>query len=197
MGGTISLRRYRATLAGLAVLGLGAAGTLALWSDSEFAFAPFSALGFAVESATAATGPFNNHSSTDDAAVLDFPFPQEGLRVGEPVETEFWLRMASGGDGTVQVLSPEVEQSDLAGLIDVAVTQAACGSPGPVLQQGTLDTLGDATETFTLPGETDGEPGQPQPVCITATLDDVTGLRAGDHSTGQVVWEFLVTEEVE
>lgn len=149
-----------------------------------------------MESATSPTGPFHNHAVAGDAAVLDFPFPQEGLRVGEPVSAEFWLRMGTGGDGSVRALRPETTDSDLGALIDITVTQAACGSPGPVLQQGPLDSLGDAAGTFLLPGGIEGQPGEARPVCITATLEDTAELPAGNHSTGRVVWEFAVTEEV-
>lgn len=190
-------RRARAVIAGAAVLGLGAAGTLAVWVDSEFLTATFtSQAGFWVESAAAEDGPYSSHGSESEAAQLNFDFPAGGLEVGEPVSAEFWLRMASETTGIVSVAAPEMEFGELDGRIEVTVTQGGCTGtvPGRELQSGTLEELSPAPEAFTLPAGVGENPGRAQPVCITATLNSLEGLPAGEYSTGQVTWEFLVAE---
>ncbi|MGD7001572.1 SipW-dependent-type signal peptide-containing protein [Corynebacterium halotolerans] len=188
-------RRVRAVIAAAAVLGFGSVATLAFWSDSEFLSATFWSPGFQVEGATSASGPFESHDSADDAAALQFVLPAGELAEGEPVSTGYWLRMASESTGTVSVLAPTVENEELNGLIDVAVAKGSCDSPGEVLQEGLLEELADAPDAFNLPAGVDGEPGSAQAVCITATLNDISELPAGEHSTGRVGWQFRVTEE--
>lgn len=189
-------RRTRAVFAGMAVIGLGAMGTLALWADSEFVLAPFGAVGFQVESAITESGPYESHDSGESAALLQFDFPAGELVEGEPVTAEFWLRMASGSVGSVSVLAPTVENDDLNGLIDVTVAQGSCNSAGRVLQQGLLEELVAASGAFQLPAGVAGNPGPAQGICFTATLNDISELPVGEHSTGRVGWEFRVTEGV-
>lgn len=192
-----ALRRSRALLAGATVLGLGSVGTLALWTDVEFGSAIFHGMArFRVEAATNVSGPWEPYGSVGEAATLAFDFPAGGLVEGEPVRTEFWLRMDTEVPGNVRILAPTVEESQLDGRITVAVTQGSCVDPGMELQQGLLEELTDADllGTFDLPGGVDGQPGQAQAVCITATLGDISDLPPGEYSTGRVLWEFVVTE---
>lgn len=189
-------RRFRAVLAAAAVLGVGAVGTLALWSDSETLFGQFRSVAFTVESAPAPGAEFVEHESPGEALPLDFEFPVEGLNEETPVDAEVWFRMASETGGVVQVLEPTVEQNDLAGHIDVLVTEGACGESGAVLQQGLLETLVDAPEPLTLSAGTAIGPGPVQGICVEAQLRNKASLPAGNYSTGQVEWEFVVTEEV-
>lgn len=191
---TSSTHRRRAVLAGAAVLGLGAVTTLAFWTDSEFLTARFGASGFQVQSATASEGPYSSHDSAGDAAELQFDFPTGELQVGQSTSAEFWLRMTSESAGAVHVLAPTVEREDLDGLVGVRVSQGSCEAPDEVLQEGLLEELEDAPAAFLIPAATELNPGLAQPVCITATLNDISGLPAGEHSTGRVAWEFLVTE---
>lgn len=188
--------RGRAVLAGAAVLGLGTAVTLAVWSDSEFLSAPFWSPAFQVESATTPEEAYSPHDSADDEVALEFDFPAGELEEGRPVSAEFWLRMASESTGTVSVLAPTVENEDLNGLINVAVAEGSCDSQREVLQEGLLEELADAPGAFHLPAGVAREPGLAQAVCITATLNDISELPPGEHSTGRVGWEFRVTEEV-
>lgn len=195
MAQTSPSRRNRAVLAGMAVIGLGAVGTLALWADSEFVIAPFGAVGFQVESATAESGPYESHDTADSEATLEFNFPAGGLVEGEPVSAEFWLRMVSESTGSVTVSAPTVENDDLNGLIDVTVAEGSCDSAGQVLQEGNLEELAAAPEVIQLPAGAAGGPGPAQAVCVTATLNDISELPVGEHSTGRVGWEFHVAEE--
>lgn len=191
-------RRVRAVLAVAAVLGLGTVATLALWTDSEFAVAPFGATGFQAESATAAAGPYESHDSAGEAAALEFDLPASELEPGQSTASEFWLRMASGSAGSagsVNVQAPTVERDDLTGRIDVTVAQGACATPGEVLQAGLLEELADAPDAFVLPAGSGDQPGEARPVCITATVNEISDLPAGEYSTGRVGWEFVVTEQ--
>lgn len=190
-------RRIRAVLATAAVLGVGAVGTLALWSDSEVIFGQFRSVAFTVESAPAPGAEFVEHESPGEALPLNFELPADGLSEETPVDAEIWFRMASETGGEVRVLKPAVEQSDLAGYIDVRVSKGACGTPGDVLQQGLLESLVDAPEPLILPAGTATGPGPAQGFCIESRLRDTTSLPAGHYSTGQVEWEFVVTEKAE
>lgn len=191
----VQSRGIRVLPAAAAVLGLGAVGTLALWSDSEIMSGQFRSVAFIVESAPAPDAGFAAHESPAEALPLNFDLPADGLNGETPVDAEIWFRMASATTGSLRVLAPTVENSELAGYIDILVSEGACGTSGKVLQQGRLDTLIDAPEPLTLPAGTAAAPGAAQGICIESRLGDTTSLPAGHHSTGRVEWEFLVTEE--
>ena len=189
------LKRTRALLAGATVLGIGAAGTLAVWSDAEFASGFFSFTPRLVaEGSSSQAGPFASHESAGDAAELSFDFPADGLQLGEAVEAEYWLRMVTDAPASATITAPDVENERLSSNIDVTVTDGACGQSGTALQSGRLGELQEAT-AFTLPAGTPDGPGAAQPVCITAELVDTDGLEHGEpYSTGSVNWNFVLTE---
>ena len=192
-----TMTRARAVLAGGAALGLGAVGTLAYWSDSEFSTGLFHAVpNFEVQGSTSGSGPFETHSAVSSSAPLSFSLPTGELALNQPIEATYWLRMAHGTTGSVSVKAPTVERADLSDRIEISVDQRECGvGGGAQLQSGRLGALTDVADAFTLPAGVDGAAGAAVPVCITATLADVSGLEPGHaFSTGKVDWTFTVTE---
>src|SRR5699024_10565703 len=96
-------RKVKALLAGGLVLGVGAAVTLAAWTDQEWAQGIFGTGSFNIESSTDGTN-FNDHESEGDAAELSFDMPAaENLSPGDTIAAPFVLRLAAGStyDATV------------------------------------------------------------------------------------------------
>lgn len=194
---TVRSRRLRALAAGAAVVGLGAAGTLAAWSDTEFVGALVSARGdFVVESSTAPTGPFESHRTATAALPLDLA--GDSLRPGDSAQAEIWIRMRSDSTGGLSVKAPITADYELHDYLIVEVADAACGAGGELLQSGALGSLAAAPDALTLPAGTDGKPGEAQALCVTVTVaETVTQLGPGTYSTGSLVWEFPVVERAE
>ncbi|MGP6174743.1 SipW-dependent-type signal peptide-containing protein [Corynebacterium sp. A21] len=194
-------RQARAVIAVAAVLGFGSVATLALWTDSEFAYGFFRTQSFSVESApTPNESEFDSHDSVEGAVSLDFGLNTGQLTENQPVSDEIWLRMSGEASGRVQLLAPTIlapAANDLSPFIEVQVSLGACGTDEMVLQNGRLSELSGAApaQAFQLKGGTESSPGSPQSICIDAELVDTVDLPAGEYSTGMVSWEFLITEE--
>lgn len=193
-------RRVRAVIAAAAILGFGTVATLALWTDSEFAYGFFRTQSFGVESApTPNESEFDSHDSVDGAVSLDFGVNGSRLTEGQPVSDEMWLRMSGEASGDVQLFAPTISPpvtNDLSPYVDVRVSLGACGTDGEVLQYGRLSELSraDPAQTFRLEGGTESSSGSPQAICIDAELAHIAGLPAGEYSTGTILWEFVITE---
>lgn len=88
-------RKVKALLAGGLVLGVGAAVTLAAWTDQEWVKGTFSAGNFNVEGSTDGS-TFAEHESVDKAASLSFQLNPTNLTPGDIVAAPFVLRNAAG-----------------------------------------------------------------------------------------------------
>lgn len=91
-------RRIRALLAGGLVLGLGAAGTLAAWTDSGFATGVFSSGQFNIQGNPSITTPpasetWSDHYTAGNAAPLQFSTNFDGLSPGTTVYAPFSIRI--------------------------------------------------------------------------------------------------------
>lgn len=89
-------RKIRAILAGGLVLGIGAAVTLAVWTDNEFATGTFRAGTFNLEgSTTSSTTGYAEHPSAP-GATLAFTTPLAGnMSPNSVVYAPFWVRLAA------------------------------------------------------------------------------------------------------
>jgi predicted ribosomally synthesized peptide with SipW-like signal peptide len=188
-------RKVRAILAGGLVLGIGAAVTLAAWSDSEFATGSFGA------------GHFNMQGSLNGTAFSDHPvgtpaqlaFPLDKLSPTETVAAPYVLRLDKDttNDATVQVVSANGEGSAEAKLSYGIVQVDSYGACSPtatgtqLVQAGTaLDAVTDAL-TFELrkpaPEAAPGDPGADVFLCI-----QVKAASDLDQNTTAVgTWGFL------
>lgn len=194
---TTRSRKFKAILAGGIVLGVGAAVTLAAWTDDEWAEGIFGAGEFNVEGSTNGTD-FDDHESSAGAAELSFSLDGgDNLSPGDTVVAPFALRLdgpttydatvaltsaAGGGDNTT-ALSYEIVQVASAGECTATATGTSVAPAGTA-----LDSTTGATE-FDLTAGTDTATGDPVALCFKVTADDT--LTQGQDTTAQ--WQFTAT----
>lgn len=191
-------RKIRAILAGGVVLGVGAAVTLAAWTDQEWATGNFGAGSFNIQgSTTGAEADFTDHESQGGAATLDFQVGADNLAPGDTVAAPFVLRTdAATTYGATVELTSAVGEGPNAANLTYGITQvgsvAECteGATGTeIVPAGTaLDSVAGATG-FTLDAGADGAAGTPVVLCFQVTAGDA--LTQGE--TGTASWELTAT----
>lgn len=185
----------RAVLAGGVVLGVGAAVTLAVWNDSEFATGTFSTGTFNLEGSTDGT-TFADHATSDDAAGLSFTVTPTDLAPGDVVYAPFAVRLAAGttDDGTVAFQTPTGTAPT--GLTYSVYETSAFGCSAAELPDGT-ELITDAaftatpTATFPLTAGAGGASGTAQNLCFVVTA----GADLAQGQTGTATWQLLATSE--
>lgn len=192
-------RKFKAILAGGIVLGIGAAVTLAAWTDDEWAEGVFGAGSFNVEgSTTGAEDSFTDHNSSDGAAELSFSLDRgDNLSPGDTVAAPFVLRLddATTYDATV-ALTSATGGGDNADALTYGIVQVASAGACSATATGTsvvpagtaLDSTAGASE-FDLTAGTDTSAGDPVTLCFKVTADDT--LAQGQDTTAQ--WQFTAT----
>lgn len=142
--------RVRAVLAGALVIGIASVGTLATWSDREYAESAFAAGTFALVSRTD-TGEFVAHP-VDGAAVLSWPLAP--LFPGQSVAS--WVQVQSTGSVAGDVLLSGVSLAE----------EPADGSPEAALRDAVVVRVSASASVDPTP-----------PECTTTTPGvEVTGL---------------------
>ncbi|WP_087117408.1 SipW-dependent-type signal peptide-containing protein [Corynebacterium urinipleomorphum] len=167
-------RKVRAIAAGSAVVGLGAALTLAAWSDSEFAKGTFSTANFGIEGA-AGDNNFSEHATRENA--LELTFNPSNLQPGQTTAHAYQIRNIAGGVDSTVTYANEFKEGALAGSLTTEIVQTAdttCTpqTTGTVLAQG---------GTFNLSEQT------PQNLCIKVKVAD---NYEGQNEQGTIVWQF-------
>lgn len=190
-------RKVRALLAGGLVLGVGAAVTLAAWTDQEWATGEFGAGSFNVQGSTDGTA-FTDHETEDGAADLVFELPAaENLSPGDSVAAPFVLRLdeATSYDATVELTDASGAGDNAAnltyGIVSVAsaaeCTAEATGTE--IVPEGTsLDAIAGAAG-FDLTAGEGAAVGEEATLCFQVTAGD--GLVQG--ATGTATWGFTAT----
>lgn len=189
-------RKIRALLAGGLVLGVGAAVTLAAWTDEEWAIGNFGAGSFNIEGSTDGTD-FADHNSEAGAAVLPFEIDAENLSPGDSVAAPFVVRTdaATTYGATVELTSAAGEGTiapDLTyGISQVGATgECTEGATGtPIVPAGTSVDAITGAAPFTLEAGAAGTAGAPVVLCFEVTAGET--LQQGD--TGSATWEFTAT----
>ncbi|SDT10653.1 SipW-cognate class signal peptide [Brevibacterium siliguriense] len=190
-------RKFKAILAGGIVLGVGAAVTLAAWTDDEWAEGVFGAGSFNVQGSTNGTD-FDDHKSSDGAAALTFDLDgADNLSPGDTVAAPFVLRLdgattydatvaltsAAGGGDNAAALTYEIVQVASAGDCSASATGTS------VVPAGTaLDSTAGASD-FALTAGAGTATGAPVALCFKVTADDT--LTQGQDTTAQ--WQFTAT----
>lgn len=191
-------RKVKALLAGGLVLGVGAAVTLAAWTDQEWAQGIFGTGSFNIESSTDGTD-FNDNESEGDAAALTFDMPaSENLSPGDTVAAPFVLRLAADStyDATVTLNEAAADTANPGlsyGITQVdspeACTATATGSD--IVAAGTaLDSTEGATD-FNLTAGGEETTGEPVTLCFQVSADEA--LDQGVSTTAR--WEFVGTSQ--
>lgn len=190
-------RKVRAVLAGGLVLGVGAAVTLAAWTDQEWAVGEFGAGSFNIQgSTTGDEADFTDHPSRGEAATLGFEIGADNLSPGDTVAAPFVLRTdaETSYDATVELTSAIGEGANAANLT-YGITQVgsaeecAEGATGTtIVPAGTALNATTGAAEFTLAAG-DGAAGAPVSLCFQVTAGDA--LEQGE--TGTANWEFTAT----
>lgn len=188
-------RKLRALLAGGLVLGVGAAVTLAAWTDDEWAIGDFGAGTFGIEGSTDGT-TFDDHPTEGEAAGLEFELAAQNLSPGDVVAAPFAIRTTAETtyDATVS-LAATAASADLAGDLTYGIVEVAS------VEECSPEATGTAiVPTGTALGETTGATD----ISLLAAAEDTSVLclqvTAGDTltqgDTGTATWEFAA-ESVE
>lgn len=195
---TDTKRKIRALLAGGVVLGVGAAVTLAAWTDQEWAVGNFAAGSFNIEGSTDGT-TFTDHASEDGAAVLDFQVGADNLSPGDTVAAPFVLRTdsATSYPATVELTS-STGTGDNAPNLTYGITQVGAVGDCTAGAAGTeivpaATSLGSVAGAsgFALEAGADGAAGAPVVLCLQVTAEE--DLQQG--ATGVASWEFTATSD--
>ncbi|MFC8179597.1 MULTISPECIES: SipW-dependent-type signal peptide-containing protein [Nocardiaceae] len=201
-------RKVRALLAGGLVLGVGAAVTLAAWSDNVFGNSDF-ATGDArwelqgnFETTTPLTeAGWGDYDITPGGGIA-FPIPlKNNLTPGDVVRAPVAIRLAPGQElgASVTLDAPNLDagnllQNALTYGIYSGVTAADCvaGNVGAA----TLVPVGSPLSTggtFTIASGAAAENGTPVELCYVVTLPSGTPSNVSGLQTGTLVWDFQGT----
>ncbi|GAA1927631.1 hypothetical protein GCM10009689_02950 [Brevibacterium antiquum] len=190
-------RKFKAILAGGIVLGVGAAVTLAAWTDNEWAEGTFGAGSFNVQGSTNGTD-FTDHTSADGAANLTFDLDGgDNLTPGDTVAAPFVLRLdgETSYDASVVLEAAAGSGANEANLsygIVAVVDAASCteGAAGTtVVPAGTALDATTGAQGFDLTAGAGSTAGAPVTLCFQVTAGD--DLTEGDAASAQ--WQFTAT----
>jgi predicted ribosomally synthesized peptide with SipW-like signal peptide len=207
--------RLRAVLAGAGVLGIGAAVTLAAWTDTEWIFGGTdrdgTAIGttvFEVEQNVFDGAGFANRETAPPggtAGRLNFTVQAASLSPGAVVYAPMQLRAAPGSVGGTAVLNAGAAGAGSDGALFGAlvyqartgVPQAGCNAAGitggtALVAAGSPLTTAGST-AVTLPPGTGGDAGTPVDVCFQLTMPASATSSALQGKTVTPVWSFTAT----
>lgn len=208
-------RKRKAILAGGVVLGLGAAVTLAAWSDDVFANGFFETGTFELEG-SADNSTWTQYDTAPGAALFfetaaSSAVNASSLQYDETVWAPLSVRLDAdtdiGGDYLLNdVIFPNPTASTLAedqvldfvvyANVDHGTCTATADGDTPVGSQWTTGTVGAATASTTralTPGAT-GVAGTPDNLCLGITLTSNAPKYMGQTAT-QVQWQFTATAD--
>lgn len=190
-------RKRKALLAGGLVLGLGAAVTLAAWSDSEFAFGEFNTGTFNIEGSVDGTEAAYNDSPTADGDELTFVLASENMAPGQTVYAPYWIRTDAPTTLNGNVWHSSVTAT---GALTPHLTYRMASNAATCNAEANFDWVSTSTAVSgTTPTRTNVElnhgadastAGTPIQVCIEVTLADAPdAISALDTSEPtRVVW---------
>lgn len=199
-------KKARAIMASGLVLGVGAAVTLAAWSDTVWGAGTFGTEGnaFNIKGSFDGGASWNEHvsstgSGTDAPGAMSFAQNANALIPGVPVYQLVGLHEVEGNLGADIVLKrTNVDTSDLRDVVKVAVADAgtgktapACGSGAPF---GAPVAIGNpAGQTLSTEIAADGY----RWICFSATLDDKATPTVSNKKSQEILWEFAATSKNE
>nr|WP_269212007.1 SipW-dependent-type signal peptide-containing protein [Zhihengliuella flava] len=186
-------------MAGGLVLGVGAAVTLAAWTDSEFAEGLFTAGSYNLEGSDDGV-TYADQDTADGALSLSFSTLFDNLTPGDTTYASYWLRLDADTTTDATVTPAGVtgtdtnENSPNAGAISYTITQVSGGdceageATGTVVAEGT--TLNDQTgaTAMDLVSNGAGTDGTPVQLCFAVTAGAEGSFQQGGATTA--VWQF-------
>ncbi|UOQ56643.1 SipW-dependent-type signal peptide-containing protein [Leucobacter allii] len=168
--------KARAMLAGGLVLGVGAAITLAAWTDQEWATGVFSSGSFGIQG-SANGGAFTDHPDEASAATLSFAVGADELAPDDAVYASFGVQLIAGStnEGDVTVTTDTADAIAGTSASFVYTTSATCSEAA--YAAGTDENV----TNFTLTA-----PTTPVYLCLRVTADDTLPQGAD----GSITWTF-------
>lgn len=207
---SVRRRKVRALLAGGLVLGVGAAVTLAAWTDNVFGQAEFSAANWNVQGNFDGT-TWDEYDQTPGNPAGSFSFSTgfDALSPGDTVYAPVSLRVGTGstagGDYDATVTLNGAVPSDVNAALTPLLTYTVVpnvprtdciaknlvGGGTPIVAAGSALTA-PGTSSLTLP-----QAGTEVPLCFAVTLPStVAADQAAGKSTGVLTWKFDATAVV-
>lgn len=189
-------RKVRAILAGGLVLGIGAAITLAAWTDNEFATGTFTAGQFNLQGSTDGS-TYADHNSSAGAAALSFSTGFNNMSPNQTVYAGFWLRLAAAttSGANLQLAGFSGTGTATAQLtysiytISAAATCNASTATGTPIATGTLNDTTATSTVVALAAPVSPAAGAAQQLCFAVTSS--AGLAQNSTATG--TWQFTAT----
>ncbi|GAA1923094.1 hypothetical protein GCM10009775_14370 [Microbacterium aoyamense] len=181
-----------AILAGGAVLGVGAAITLAVWNDSEFATGTFSSGEFDLEGSTNGTA----FSSDEEAPgkTLAFQLNADALSPNDVVYAPFALQLSADSDYSATVDLSNASDGDIGanltydlyagGEFDAACSAATPPTGTPLVADRAATEAGVVADILTLSAA-----ATPTNLCFVVTA----GADLDQSQSGTITWEFAGT----
>lgn len=172
--------KAKAILAGGLVLGVGAAITLAAWTDTEWATGVFGAGTFGIEGSIDGGANYEEHATKPGAADVDFTLAASKLAPGDSVYGSFAVRLIQTSTNQASVAVTQDDASKLAGTTvsykytATAECDAAAYTAGTNENGASFDLTALATPVY---------------LCFKVTAD--SSLAQGQ--TGSYTWSFAAT----
>lgn len=197
-------KKTRAIMASGLVLGVGAAVTLAAWSDTVWGAGTFGTEGsaFNIEGSFDGGENWAEHVSsagegTNGPGAMTFAQNANALIPGTPVYQLVGLHETEDNLGADIVLNrTNADTSDLRDLVTVAVADAGTGAAapacGPDTDFGTGVTIGTEPSQMLT---TEVASGDYRWVCFSATLSGDATVNDGDLTSAPILWEFAATSQ--
>ena len=197
-------KKTRAIMASGLVLGIGAAVTLAAWSDTVWGAGTFGTDGSAFNIQGSFDGGENwaEHVSstgegTDGPGQMAFAQNANALIPGVPVYQLVGLQETEGNLGAnIRLTRTNSDSSALSDLVTVAVADAGTGETapacGPETDFGTGATIGaEPSQMLT----TEVAAGEYRWVCFSAILSGEASVTDGGVISDDILWEFAATSQ--
>lgn len=190
-------RKIKALLAGGVVLGVGAAVTLAAWTDTEWAEGIFTAGSFNIEGSTDGVA-YTDHASQDGAAVLNFDLTgAENMSPGDVVAAPFSMRLdeATTYDATVVLESAQATGANASALtygivqVDAVGDCTAAAEGTQIVPAGSTLTSIAGAQPLTLAAGADSAAGAAVNLCFQVTA----GEQLEQGATIEAQWQFVGT----
>ena len=171
--------KAKAILAGGLVLGVGAAITLAAWTDTEWATGNFSTGQFGIEGSLNGSTWASNPTSPGATLMFSATTPTD-LTPGDVVYEGYAIRLEQNSTKAASVAITQDDTDAIAGTTAVihSATSTACDA--------TMFAAGSVITSFDLDAVADV-----QYVCIQVTAGDQATLAKGE--AGSFSWEFVAT----
>lgn len=192
-------KKVKALLAGGLVLGVGAAITLAAWTDQEWAEGIFGTGSFNIEaSTTGGETSFTDHPSEDEAAVLDFELGADNLTPEDTVAAPFVLRLddETTYDAEVSLTSASAAGANADnftyGIVEVdSADECTADATGTTIVDNATFTSDVAENSFTLTAGAEGKAGEAATLCFQVSAGET--LELGENTTA--TWQLVGTTQ--